>query len=104
MTRAEIVLWRELRGARFQGFKFKRQVPIGPYIADFVCFAARIIVEVDGEPHRDPEQREHDARRDAWLTAQGFTVLRFDNDLVLGNAMVALDQIRVTLGPSPDLR
>jgi very-short-patch-repair endonuclease len=62
-----------------------------------VCFAARLIVELDGEPHDKPEQQAYDARRDAWLTSQEFTVLRFRNELVLGNAGLALDQIRAAL-------
>jgi very-short-patch-repair endonuclease len=97
MTRAEILLWRELRAGRFARAKFRRQVPIGPYIVDFVCFAARVIVELDGEPHDKPEQQAYDLRRDAWLTSQGFRVLRFRNELVLGNANLALDEIRTAL-------
>src|SRR5829696_9307807 len=94
MTRAETVLWRELRAARFAGAKFRRQVPIGPYIVDYLCFSRRLIVELDGEPHDRPEQQAHDARRDARLRSQGLAVLRFKNELVLGNANLALDKIR----------
>jgi very-short-patch-repair endonuclease len=96
MTRAEAVLWRELRAGRFAGCKFMRQVPIGPYIADFVCFAARLIVELGGEPHDKPEQIEH-GRRDAWLTSQDFRVLRFKNEIVLGNANLVLSPIAEAL-------
>ena len=97
MTRAEAVLWRELRAGRFAGCKFRRQVPIGPYIADFVCFAARLIVELDGEPHDKPEQIEHDGRRDAWLKSQDLRVLRFKNEIVLGNANLVLRPIAEAL-------
>jgi very-short-patch-repair endonuclease len=97
MTRAEIVIWRELRAGRFAGFKFRRQVPFGPYIVDFICFAARLVVELDGEPHEKPDQQMHDTQRDAWLTSQGSHVLRVKNELVLGNADLVLDEIGRTL-------
>jgi very-short-patch-repair endonuclease len=68
-----------------------------------LCFAARLVVELDGEPHDKPEQIEHDARRDAWLESQVFKVLRFKNDIVLGNAELALEPIaEVLCGPSTD--
>ncbi|MFL5123187.1 MAG: endonuclease domain-containing protein [Microvirga sp.] len=97
MTRAEAVLWRELRPGRFAGCNFRRQVPIGPYIADFVCFAARLFLELDGEPHDKPEQIEHDGTRDAWLKSQDFRVLRFKNEIVLGNANLVLSPIAEAL-------
>jgi very-short-patch-repair endonuclease len=68
-------LWTTLRDRRLGALKFRRQVPIGPYVADFVCLRHRLIVEADG-PFHDPQ---HDQARDAWLTAQGFRVLRFAN-------------------------
>lgn len=80
MTEAETKLWQQLRAKRFEDFKFRRQVPIGPYIADFVCFARRLVVEVDRSQH---DGSAHDARRDAWMAAQGFRVLRFWNNSVL---------------------
>ncbi|NNM72275.1 endonuclease domain-containing protein [Enterovirga aerilata] len=85
-TRAEEMLWRELRGRHLAGLKFRRQCPIGRYVVDFVCFDARLIVELDGRPHDDPGQRAHDRARDAWLRAEGFRVLRFPNDLLLGGS------------------
>ena len=82
--------------------KFRRQVAIGPYIADFACFDARLIVELDGRPHERPEQEAHDRKRDAWLNAQGFRVLRIPNDLVLGGSgELALDRIREALVRAP---
>jgi very-short-patch-repair endonuclease len=72
----EQLLWRLLRDRRLDGLKFRRQLPIGKYIADFVCLRHRLIVEADG-PHHD---ETHDARRDAWLCDQGFHVLRFRNE------------------------
>ncbi len=106
-TRAEDLFWHQVRAGRFHGYKFKRQVPIAPYIVDFLCAEARLIVELDGAPHDKPEQRAHDERRDAFLRGQGFRVLRFSNDLMLGNGNLVLDTVRqaieAELGPSPDL-
>ncbi len=80
MTDAETKLWQELRAKRFENYKFKRQQPIGKYIADFVCLKYRLIVEVDGSQHDDSQ---HDKTRDAWLSSQDFRILRFWNNGVL---------------------
>ena len=80
-TPAEHRLWQVLRAKRFAGYKFKRQLPIDHYIADFACLALRLIVEADGGQHG----AERDARRDAYLTAQGFRVLRFWNSDIFDN-------------------
>jgi very-short-patch-repair endonuclease len=98
MTNAEAMLWRGLRN-RGIGAKFRRQVPIGPFIADFACIDARIIVELDGPPHDRPEQHHHDVSRDAGLRARGWRVLRFSNDLVIGGGNIVLDEIRRALVP-----
>jgi very-short-patch-repair endonuclease len=82
MTDAERKLWYTLRDRRFAGFKFRRQVPIGRYIVDFVCFEERLVIEVDGGQHADSLR---DQRRDRWITANGFRVLRFWNNEVLTN-------------------
>ena len=82
-TEAERALWRELRGARLGGYKFRRQAAIGRYVVDFVCFGTGLVVEVDGGQHT--RQRQHDAQRTTWLESQGFRVLRFWNHEVLGN-------------------
>jgi len=106
-TEAERALWRVLRNKRLAGWKFKRQQPLGRYIVDFVCFEARLIVEADGSQHLDSV---HDARRDAWLQAQGFRLLRFwNNDIlarpdgVLTAVLAALDghYADVALPPLP---
>jgi very-short-patch-repair endonuclease len=78
-TEAEYVLWTELRSRRFQGFKFRRQVPLGNYIVDFVCLDRRVIIELDGGQHNEVERRVYDTRRDTWLRSQNFEVLRFWN-------------------------
>jgi len=79
-TEAERRLWRILRAKRLEGTKFRRQVPIGPYIADFASLSRRMIVELDGGQHADSA---YDAERDAWLRAQGFLVMRFWNNEVM---------------------
>jgi len=83
MTDAERALWRYLRQRQLGGHKFRRQVRIGPYIADFACLNPSIIIEVDGGQHA--EARAYDARRDDYMRGQGFRVLRFWNNDVLGN-------------------
>jgi len=92
-TKAEDQFWQQVRAGRFHGLKFRRQAPIPPYIADFLCASARLIVELDGEPHETEERRLRDAKRDAWLKAQGFQILRFPNDLVLMNLGAVLDAV-----------
>ncbi len=90
MTDAETRLWSRLRAHRLDGISFRRQVPIGPYIADFVCHRARLIVELDGGQHVESAS---DAKRDAWLNAQGFEVLRFWNNDVMSNIDGVLEVI-----------
>ena len=76
MTEVEVKLWNALRDRRFENYKFRRQVPIGKYIADFACFEKRLIVELDGSQH---EESKRDETRDAWLKSQNFRILRFWN-------------------------
>ncbi|WP_280137771.1 endonuclease domain-containing protein [Sinorhizobium glycinis] len=83
MTKAEAAMWNMLRDPRPLGARFRRETPVGPYIADFAWLSARLIVEVDGDSHETDAGRRHDKRRDEFLGAQGFTVLRFDNSQVL---------------------
>jgi very-short-patch-repair endonuclease len=79
-TDAERQLWYALKDNRFAGYKFRRQEPIGQYIADFVCYRPRIVVEVDGSQH---SKSDYDLPRDHWFKSQGFVVLRFWNVDVL---------------------
>lgn len=96
-TDAETLLWARLRNRQLYGAKFRRQVPIGRFIADFLCFEARLIVEADGGHH----SVEADAERTAFLEAQGFTVIRFWNHEVLGNIDGVLETIARHLPPHP---
>jgi very-short-patch-repair endonuclease len=81
MTPPEVRLWVRLR--LLETPRFRRQHPVGPYILDFYCHAAGLAVEVDGQCHGVESQGEHDARRDAWLKGQGFTVMRLPASDVL---------------------
>ena len=101
MTDAECLLWRHLRAHRLDGRKFRRQQPIGPYVVDFVDFGARVIVEADGGQHND---NADDPVRDAWLTEQGFKVMRFWNNEILQSADAVLAMIWTAVAeaaPSP---
>ncbi len=101
MTNAETLLWRHLRGRGLEGEKFRRQVPIGPFIVDFACLNRRLIVELDGRPHENLVQAARDRRRDAWFVDRGWRVLRLSNERVIAGA--ALDDIsRALRSPSSD--
>jgi very-short-patch-repair endonuclease len=101
MTRAETMLWGSLRGGALDGLKFRRQVPIGRYVVDFLCVDLRLAVELDGAPHDREEQKAHDAARDEWLRGHGYRVLRLRNELVIGGGNIPLDMIRAAIRESP---
>lgn len=82
-TDAEGKLWYLLRNRRLAGYKFKRQFPIGPFIADFACAELKLIIEADGGQHAD--RQSYDERRTRWLESEGWRVLRFWNNEVLEN-------------------
>lgn len=98
MTEAESLLWYHLRGHRLCGMKFKRQQPLGDYIVDFVSFDKKLVIEVDGGQHVDSQP---DKRRDTWLQGQGFRMLRFWNNEVLGETEAVLERILQEITPSP---
>ncbi len=87
---AEAALWSELRARRLAGHKFVRQLPIGPYFADFACREALLVVEVDGSQHADSE---YDAKRNAFMNANGWSVVRFWNADVLRERTAVLDTL-----------
>lgn len=93
MTKAEIWLWHKLRRPPDPSVKFRRQHPIGPYIADFACVAARLVVEVDGSTHSTGEELAHDARRTAYLKRVGWRVLRVTNDEIYRDSDGVVDAI-----------
>ena len=96
-TPAERALWRMLRGGRLGGLKFRRQVPVGAYIADFACHYPKIVVECDGGRHAD---NAYDVERDAWFRAQGYRVFRFWNGEVVDHPESVEISIRQALGRS----
>ena len=86
------MLWQILRGRQVMRAKFRRQHPIGPFVVDFFCKDARLVIEADRAPHFPRPLR--DRRRDAWLAAAGLVVLRLPNHLILHHPDRVLDQIR----------
>jgi very-short-patch-repair endonuclease len=97
-TDAERVLWFRLRGRRLAGLKFKRQVPVDRYVADFLCSDGKLIVEIDGGQH--DQQRERDSIRTATLEAMGYLVLRFWNSDIMQNTEGVLQDILSTVSQS----
>lgn len=91
---AEAVLWRELKARKLGGYKFARQVPIGPYFADFACRSAKLVVELDRSQHADSP---YDRRRDAFMQEQGYSVLRFWSFDVLKHMASVCETILVAL-------
>jgi very-short-patch-repair endonuclease len=90
-TEAETALWRHLRNRLLAGYKFRRQVPVGAFIADFACESARLVVEIDGGQHL--ERTEHDAERTRVLQLNGYNVVRFWNDDALKHTEAVLEEI-----------
>jgi very-short-patch-repair endonuclease len=90
-TDAERLLWKHLRKRQLDGFRFRRQHAVGPYICDFACLEAGVIIELDGSQH--VEQADYDECRDALLRTHGFRVLRFWNSDVLGRTDPILETI-----------
>ena len=99
MTNAERHLWKHLRQRQIAGYRFRRQMPMGSYIVDFICLERRLIIEIDGSQHQ--EQQVYDARRDQWLAEQEFQVLRFWNNEVLNQTEGVLMRILEVLERTP---
>jgi very-short-patch-repair endonuclease len=96
MTDAEDLIWYQLRARRFQQFKFKRQVPMGSYIVDFVCHHKKLIVELDGGQHM--EAVVYDERRSRFLESKGYKVIRFWNNQVFLETEAVMGEIMRELG------
>ena len=103
MTDAERHLWLQLSRKNLSGYRFRRQVPMGPYFVDFACLKARLVIEIDGSQHAQAVDR--DEQRTDWLKSRGFRVLRFWNNDVLQQTEGVLESIRRALleppGPPP---
>lgn len=93
MTPAEQALWRELRGRGLDRSHFRRQAPFGPFIVDFVCHGAKLVVEVDGGAHNAPDAASRDAERQRWIEGRGYRVLRYENARVLADPKRAASEI-----------
>jgi very-short-patch-repair endonuclease len=93
-TEAEEVLWSRLRNKQLGGVKFRRQEPIGSFIVDFVCFREKLVLEIDGSPHRQSDVKDYDEQRTLWLQSQGFRVLRFWNNDILNDVDSVLERIK----------
>jgi very-short-patch-repair endonuclease len=105
-TDAERILWSELRAGRLNDVIFRRQVPIEHYVADFICHAAKLVIELDGGQHFSDEGERADARRCAVIEAEGFKVIRFSNLDVMTNRVGVLETIATTIAeraPTPTL-
>jgi very-short-patch-repair endonuclease len=100
-TAAERLLWNHLRNRQVNNLKFRRQHPIGHYIADFYCAEAKTIIEIDGDTHFD--RVEYDQKRTFWLEEQGFSVMRFTNDQVLNSTDEVLRLIAEECRRTPHL-
>jgi very-short-patch-repair endonuclease len=96
-TDAEKKLWRQLRLLELDGSHFRRQIPIGPYIADFGCMAARLLLEVDGSQHAEDRKKVHDDVRTRWLEKEGYRVLRFWNNDITRNMDGVMEAIYAAL-------
>ena len=94
MSYPEILLWQELKGKQLDGYQFNRQRPIDNYIVDFYCKDLQLAIEIDGDDHQLPQQREDDIVRQERLEALGVHFLRFHNNEVLHNTETVVNKIR----------
>lgn len=99
-TNAEAILWRRSRHSPVLGTHFRRQLPIGRYVVDFACMAARLIIEVDGSQHAEGPIAESDRVRTLWLEGEGYRVLRFWNNDITENIDGVLEAIHHALSPA----
>ena len=97
MTPAETILWEALRGSQVDGHRFRRQHAVGTFVLDFYCPAARLVIEVDGGIHDDPDVSEHDALRQQGIENHGLRVLRFPNEEVISNLSEVVAKVRSVL-------
>lgn len=97
MTDCEQKLWYYLRAGRFDNVKFKRQVPIGNYIVDFVAKSENLIIELDGSQHMNSEQQKHDKVRENYLKRLGYRIMRFYDNDIIENINGVLEKIKQSL-------
>jgi very-short-patch-repair endonuclease len=104
MSRSEVLLWVRLRGRAPGKPTFRRQHPIGPYVADFYCSAAKLVIEVDGGVHEEEDRIVRDHHRDEYLRGLGCQVLRISVREVLGDPDAAAERIIAAAGAPPPSR
>jgi very-short-patch-repair endonuclease len=105
LTYAEKLLWQDLRKLEIDGSHFRRQAPFGSYIVDFVCHAARLVIEVDGAVHDLPDVAARDLEREQWLKGRGYSVFRVRNEDVVSDldlVMIAIIHQLRSRTPTPD--
>jgi very-short-patch-repair endonuclease len=102
-TGAEIALWRHLKRMETSGTHFRRQVPIGPYVADFACLASRLLIELDGSQHGESVNKMKDDERTRRLESEGYRVIRFWNNDIIENLDGVLDTVHAALYGSRDI-
>jgi very-short-patch-repair endonuclease len=91
LTPAEERLWQTLRSRQIEGYKFRRQHPLGRFIVDFYCARVKLVIEVDGDIHK--KQVEYDLERTKWLESNGYSVIRFENKAVFEDLATVIDKI-----------
>ena len=96
-TETEVLLWKRLRTIGTEGTHFRRQVPIGPYVADFACLAARLVIELDGSQHNTERRKAKDQVRTRWLESEGYRVIRFWNSDLAHNIDGVLETVYAAL-------
>ena len=99
MTDAEVIIWSRLRGRFFGDFRFRRQHPIGPYIADFACVMHRLVIEIGGDTHSTEREIDHDRRREGYLKTRGWFVFRVTNEDVYRRLDMVLEGIALHMPP-----
>jgi very-short-patch-repair endonuclease len=103
-TPHERTLWRALKEFPVEGTHFRRQAPIGPYVVDFLCPAAQLIIELDGGHHNEDETAKRDRDRQLWLEQEGYRVVRFWNSEITGDLTAVLERIYAELHGSRDAK
>jgi very-short-patch-repair endonuclease len=103
-TPHERILWRALKELPVEGTHFRRQAPIGPYVVDFFCPAAHLIIELDGGHHAEDKPAKHDRERQLWLEQEGYRVVRFWNSEITADLTAVLERIYTELYGSRDAK
>lgn len=96
-TEPERILWEELKNKKLTGYKFRRQHPVSRFVVDFYCHSAKLVIELDGDVHKNPEVKENDLNRQMELEEFGLKVIRFSNNEVLMDIEIVLDKIYKTI-------